>query len=160
MEATVLFVDDNPRITQLAAEALSVLRPAWKTITAHSLNEARRVKGRFHATVLDYKLTDGDGFELLHEFRRQDPRLPVVMTSGYQFDVVRSAGAEYGHEPYAFFEKPFSFEELVGVLEREMNSACLVKNSNGACEQIAPAPTRALALRENSLYWMHRQREA
>ena len=157
MQATVLFVDDNPNITSLAAEAIRELRPQWKTLAANSLDEARKLYRQTppHATVLDYKLNDGNGFELLTELRKQDPRLPVVMTSGHQREVIDQAGREFSQQPYAFFEKPFSFENLVEILEREINSACLVQRPAGKNQgdKTVPASTRALARRTSPWFW-------
>lgn len=155
MQATVLFVDDNPRITSLATEAIRELRPGWKTLAANSIGEARNIcrQNPPHATVLDYKLNDGNGFELLTELRKRDPRLPVVMTSGHQRDVIDQAGRQFSQQPYAFFEKPFFFEHLVELLEREINSACLVPRKAGQGEKIVPVTTRALALRTSPWSW-------
>lgn len=155
MQATVLFVDDNPTITNLATEAIRELRPHWKTLAANSIDEARKIYRRDqpHATVLDFSMPDGDGFQLLEEMRKQDPRIPVIMTSGHPREAIDAEGERFHDQPYAFFEKPFTFENLVLMLEREMNAACLVKGAGGRdeCDKTAPVITRALARRQNPM---------
>jgi DNA-binding NtrC family response regulator len=74
----VLIVEDDLD----TAEALrSSLEPATVALLASNLDDARRklAAGSFAAVVLDLKLPDGDGRDLIPAVRARDPRCPVVI---------------------------------------------------------------------------------
>jgi DNA-binding NtrC family response regulator len=56
-----------------------------------------------------------DGVTLGHEIRRRRPHLTVVLTSGYSHVL-----AEEGSHGFELLRKPYSVEELSGVLRRAM----------------------------------------
>ena len=66
--------------------------------------------------TLDLSLADGDGLGVLKALRRLDPRARVIVVSGTiqknARDEVQRAGAA------GFLSKPFSLEDLGGVLAR------------------------------------------
>jgi DNA-binding NtrC family response regulator len=73
----------------------------------------------FHLALVDAKLPDMDGIELLTRLRAACPTLPCVLVSGYLYaddDVVQESvrkGLVCG-----FIAKPFQLEEIHQVLER------------------------------------------
>jgi DNA-binding NtrC family response regulator len=133
MNASILIVDDNESVLAALTAAIRQLRPDWKPLTAVSCDEARKIcRAMIPASVvLDVNLPDGNGFDLLHEFRDLDPRLPVIMTSGDEGNFTPER--RNGH-PYRIIAKPFDPLQLVESLEREINSACLV------CQGEKPSP--------------------
>jgi len=114
--ATILVVEDEANLRRAVCRGLE--GKGHRTLQAGTLGEARRrlLGVSPDAVLLDLRLPDGDGLELLGELRAGHPETPVVILTAYG-DVdtaVRSlkAGAE------DFFEKPFELEALALILER------------------------------------------
>jgi DNA-binding response OmpR family regulator len=70
--------------------------------------------------ILDLMLPDADGLDLLQEFKRADPRLPVLLLTARASDEDRVIGLSHGADDYV--TKPFNLQELVlrvrGMLKR------------------------------------------
>jgi len=74
---------------------------------------------------IDLVLTDlilprGDGVDLLSEFHRKKPEVPVIILTGYPSE--GSLRATLPHEPYAYLTKPMSAEQLAEILERALTA--------------------------------------
>jgi len=80
----VLLVEDEPAASALLSSILE--QDGLKVEPAMSLAEARellREPDRFGALVLDLRLPDGDGMDLIRELRRRpDVSMPIVIVSG------------------------------------------------------------------------------
>ena len=77
----VLLVDDERRLREVVTLFLS---EAYDVKQAATGDEAIRIVRRepVAAVVLDYRLPDRSGLEVLIEIRSARPRLPVVMMTG------------------------------------------------------------------------------
>ena len=67
----------------------------------------------FDVVFSDVVMPGMSGVELGHEIRRRHPDLPVLLTSGYS-----EALAEKGRHGFELLQKPYSIEQLSGVLHR------------------------------------------
>jgi PAS domain S-box-containing protein len=109
---TVLVVDDEPEVLELAAEILkrvgySVLEAADGTV---ALEVARRHEGEIHLLVTDMVMPGMSGRDLAERLRALRNGLPVLYISGYVQDA--SARAALASEHSAFVAKPFTPELL------------------------------------------------
>lgn len=78
---TVLVVDDDPAVGRMVR--LSIEIDGAAVLSAESLAAARELLSPdLHGIVLDRRLPDGDGLELLPEIERACPDVPVVVYSG------------------------------------------------------------------------------
>ena len=80
----VLLIDDHPLILQALQLVIESLGSGITVITADSAAAARAALAAetdFDLVLLDLQLGDADGFEVLVEFRRVYPTLPVVVVS-------------------------------------------------------------------------------
>jgi DNA-binding NarL/FixJ family response regulator len=80
----VLLIDDHPLILQALQGVIESLGSGITVITAESAAAARaalKSETDFDLVLLDLQLGDADGFEVLVEFRRVYPTLPVVVVS-------------------------------------------------------------------------------
>ena len=111
---TILVVDDEPNIAELLAMALRL--EGWEVGIAHSgtkaLSAARR--SRPDAVVLDMKLPDYDGLEVMRKLRATTPDIPVLFLTAKDSVEDRVAGLTAGGDDYV--TKPFSLEEVVARL--------------------------------------------
>ncbi len=117
MPTKLLFLDDNIDLVKTATRYMNEIRPQWKFLLAHTLAEAREIYNMHapDAAVLDVQLPDGSGLDLLSEFKRQRPELPVIVISGDDPETISQAVIERGG--YAFLPKPFSTPVLVSHIE-------------------------------------------
>jgi two-component system nitrogen regulation response regulator NtrX len=110
---SLLIVDDEARI--LASLGAALGRDGYHTDTARSLAEARaRLAEAYDFVLLDVRLPDGSGLELLAEIAAGAPDTVVVVMSGQATigDAVRATrlGA------WDFLEKPVDLERLLLLL--------------------------------------------
>ena len=107
---TVLVVDDEPRIVELAREYLE--HAGFAVLTAgdgpSALMVARTRKP--DAIVLDLGLPGMDGLDVARAIRR-DSDVPIVMLTARDDELDRILGLEIGADDYV--TKPFSPRELV-----------------------------------------------
>jgi DNA-binding NtrC family response regulator len=114
----LLLVDDEADFLEMLACALANRgfdvvavgggRPALTAARAQS----------FDLAITDFKMPDVDGVAMVRELRQIDPRLPVIVASGYvsaaQWAVLAQTGA------CAFLQKPFSLEDLADAMARHL----------------------------------------
>jgi len=121
---TVLVVDDEPKIVQLARDYLE--HAGFAVLTASDGVEAVETARRRHPdlVVLDLGLPSLDGLEVTRELRRGSA-IPIVMLTARDDELDKLLGLELGADDY--LTKPFSPRELVArvkaVLRRTEGSA-------------------------------------
>src|SRR5262245_51724642 len=104
MTQQILLVDDDRSFASVAAAALR--REAMSVTVAHALHEAREQLARTSPDVvlLDRRLPDGDGLELLPELREKAPHAAVLMVTAHgdiasAVDAIRAGAADYLAKP-------------------------------------------------------------
>jgi DNA-binding NtrC family response regulator len=65
----------------------------------------------FNVAVLDLKMEDMDGIEVLKIFKKMVPEMPVIMLTGHGSEQAAREGIEYG--AFDYLTKPCDIEELV-----------------------------------------------
>ena len=111
----LLIVDDDPNVV---AGLQALLADEWEVKTAMTTREARSVFADFSPDVvlLDMNLPDGNGVDVLHDFKMYSEAVSVIMMSGVGTvdSVVESMklGAE------TFLQKPFDYSLLSLTLEQ------------------------------------------
>jgi DNA-binding response OmpR family regulator len=67
--------------------------------------------------VLDLKLGDADGLDILRDIRLRYPTKPVVLVTGYREEM--TAAIEQGLQigAYTCLYKPLAMEELIGIIK-------------------------------------------
>jgi two-component system alkaline phosphatase synthesis response regulator PhoP len=107
---TILVVDDEPRIAQIARDYLE--HAGYAVVTAGdgpgAVELARRRQPAL--VVLDVKLPGLDGFEVARVLRRESD-VPIVMLTARVEETDRLKGLDLGADDYV--TKPFSPRELV-----------------------------------------------
>lgn len=81
--AELLLVDDDPAFGRVLATALE--RRGFRVTLAASVGEARALLPNLNAAyaVLDLRLPDGSGLELVPQLRERMPEVRIVVLSGY-----------------------------------------------------------------------------
>ena len=70
--------------------------------------------------LLDYRLPDADGLELLERIRRQWPDLPVIMMTGYANVDMAVKAMHLG--AYDYVSKPFDLEQMLFVINKALEA--------------------------------------
>lgn len=108
---TVLIVEDDEAIADAMAYALD--RAAFRALRAGDGGQGLRLfrQHRPDLVILDLMLPQMDGWRVIEELRREDPRVPVIVCSARTSEFDRVHGLEVGADDYV--TKPFSMRELV-----------------------------------------------
>jgi DNA-binding response OmpR family regulator len=108
--ATILVVDDEPKISRLVRDYLE--RSGFAVLTAIDGREAlMRVRiERPDLVILDLGLPQLDGLDVTRQLRR-DGDLPIIMLTARDDETDKLIGLELGADDYV--TKPFSPRELV-----------------------------------------------
>jgi DNA-binding response OmpR family regulator len=107
---TILVVDDEPKIVQLARDYLE--HAGFEVVSARDGREALQAvrQHRPDLVVLDLGLPELDGLDVTRTLHR-DSNLPIVMLTARDDEVDKLLGLELGADDY--LTKPFSPRELV-----------------------------------------------
>ena len=107
---TLLLVDDDAELCGLMVDFFS--QHGFRVESAYDGRRgvARALEGSFDLVLLDVMLPGLDGFEVLHQLRRQ-PNVPVIMLTARTEQADRISGLNAGADDY--LPKPFGPEELL-----------------------------------------------
>jgi len=107
----ILFVDDEIGFVDVISKRMSIRN--MKVTRAYSGTEALQAlkKEDFDVTVLDLKMEDMDGIEILKIFKKIAPDLPVIMLTGHGSEEAARDGIRFG--AFDYLTKPCDFEELI-----------------------------------------------
>ena len=114
-----LIVDDEIDVCYLLSSILK-----YKNLQAsyvNSIDEAKRVlKGDHHSIIfLDNHLPDGLGMNFIHEIRKLDPQIKIVMITAH--DTNNDKDRAYALGVDQFIGKPFTRETIFNTIERLVN---------------------------------------
>ncbi len=110
MPKTILIIDDEKTIRWSLGEALST--SGYETIEAETAQGgiAKFRDASPDLVLLDMKLPDGSGLDVLKTIRGEDPALPVIMMTAYA--ELETAVEAMKAGAYDFVAKPYSAEKL------------------------------------------------
>jgi two-component system nitrogen regulation response regulator NtrX len=111
-----LVIDDDDVVRKTCVELLEAR--GHKTLSAASVGEGLRLfaEHRPAAVLLDLRLPDGTGIDVLRELQRQAPGTPVVVISGHGSVAEAVEAMKVGATD--FLEKPVSRDRLFQILDR------------------------------------------
>ncbi len=119
-KASILVVDDQDSIRHFVGKALE--EDGYTVQTTGSLRETRQVLEHDmpDLAILDFKLPDGNGIELLREIKRQQPEVSVILMTA--FGEVDTAVEAMSAGAFWFVKKPFQNDELLALVARALES--------------------------------------
>src|SRR5437867_1198444 len=119
-KVNILVVDDQDSIRHFVSKALEA--EGYTVQTMASVREARAAVERDmpDLAILDFKLPDGSGIELLREIKRQQPEVSVILMTA--FGEVDTAVEAMSAGAFWFVKKPFQNEELLALGARALES--------------------------------------
>ena len=116
----LLLVDDEVGFSTVMAKRLT--RRDMEVTAAFSGAQgiqALRTK-QFDVAVLDLKMENMDGIEVLKIFKIMDPKMPVIMLTGHGSEKSANDGIQHG--AYDYLTKPYEFTELLEKICKAVSS--------------------------------------
>ncbi len=120
---TILVVDDEPLVMQLARDILK--RFGYSVLTAGCGEEAvalyRQQPGEIKAVVLDIVMPGMDGREVFRQLRNVNPHVTVIISSGHSHD--SDADDLLMQGVAGFVQKPYRIADLLHVVKDAVEGA-------------------------------------
>jgi len=114
----LLLVDDEEAYVNVLSNRLGKRKMAvTKALSGLEAIQALREED-FDVAVLDLKLGDMDGIEVLKIFKKMLPQMPVIMLTGHGSEQAAREGIESGAFDYLI--KPCDLEELIGKIDKAL----------------------------------------
>ncbi|MBK9259671.1 MAG: sigma-54-dependent Fis family transcriptional regulator [Polyangiaceae bacterium] len=125
----ILVVDDEPHLCELLAYRLEHHGYRVTTeLSAKGVPEALE-QASIDAMILDLRLEDGDGLEVLSEVQKRSPDVPVVILTAH--GTIETAVEAMQRGAYGFLTKPFQDYELLQKLAHAIESGRLKREVAG-----------------------------
>ena len=126
-QGTLLLVDDDRHVLGSMGDWLR--EQGYATDTAASLAEGLAAVDRksYELALVDIRLGDGDGFDLLAHCRKNYPATAVIMITGY--GTVEAAVEAIRLGAFDFLTKPLIDEELLMAIERALNQQKVIEEN-------------------------------
>jgi two-component system, NtrC family, nitrogen regulation response regulator NtrX len=132
----ILIVDDEPNIGRSLQMILE--REGYGVGVCHSAAAFRASGGRVDAYLLDVKLPDGNGIDLLREIRSRGIPAPVVMISGH--GTIAEAVESTRAGAYDFLEKPLARDKVLLALKNALEQSSLREENERLREMVGSGP--------------------
>lgn len=109
-EANIIIVDDSGNTRQNLKDILS--EDGYRITVVENIALAREElnKGIYHLSMVDLKLPDGSGIELLKEIKKTNQDMMVIVFTG--FASLESSVAALNEGAFAYIQKPLNMDEV------------------------------------------------
>jgi len=134
----IVVVDDEPNIGK--SLRLILEGEGYRVTVCESAAQfhAERRRGRADLYLMDLRLADGNGIELLRTLRQTDEATPVVMISGH--GTIRDAVDATRSGAFDFLEKPLSRDRVLVVVRNALERADLQRENQRFRELVGDVP--------------------
>lgn len=109
----ILVIEDEDNVRHFTSRALR--NNGYIVYTASDYNQAmelfKKEKGHFHLVFSDVVLPDISGIKLVENIQSSDPKIKVLLTSGYTDQ--KSQWKEIKDKNYPFLQKPYNMRTLL-----------------------------------------------
>lgn len=111
----ILVVDDHENMCWILSKILS--GAGFSVKTANTAQEALAIaaKGGICAAVIDFRLQDGNGFDLFRNLKANNRDLPGILITSYGSSKLQEQALELGF--YAYFDKPFDNNAFITIIK-------------------------------------------
>ncbi len=116
MNESILIVDDDTEVRKLLSSVLE--DEGYSVETAENGKEAVRAseKSHFDVALIDIKLPDMDGTELLNRLKRRQPKMVKIVITG--FPTLENAIKTVNEGADGYVLKPFDVQKLLEIIRK------------------------------------------
>ncbi|MDP2968453.1 MAG: response regulator, partial [Deltaproteobacteria bacterium] len=124
MKPSILIVDDDEVMRETLSDVLK--RGEYEVYSVGSGGETLSVirKNIIDLILLDMRLPDGDGLELLKKIKEFDTEILVIIMTAYSD--IQTAVSAIKSGAYHYINKPFDLEELKLLIEKGLETKSLI----------------------------------
>ena len=117
-----LIVDDEPDVVDSVSELFTLRN--YNVITATSGTKALELvkKENPNIIILDIRMPDISGMDVLKEVKKNYPKTRVIMLTGIEDESTKSMAMELGASGY--LTKPYSYSELIELSRKLIQEIC------------------------------------
>ena len=128
MNENILVVDDDTELKKVLSSILSEAGYAVETV--ENGKQAIRVseKKRFDLALIDIKLPDMEGTELLHRLKEKQPHIVMIIITG--FPTLENAMETINEGADGYILKPFDIPKLLETIRKHLNKEAADHISN------------------------------
>ena len=150
----IFVVDDEPAMLRTVTRILEGNHQVRGfTSPRAALDHAR--KERPDLAVIDIRMPEMDGFELMNELKRQDEDLRVILMTGSAFDTDQKLIRAIREKAFFYIHKPFEREVLRMLVERCFELRALEDANRGYLTHLESQLAEARAFQETMLPARH-----
>jgi DNA-binding NtrC family response regulator len=120
LQPSVLIIEDEEGVRSALAKRLKMHGCAADTAATGAEGLKRLAEGGTDLVLLDYRLPDADGLELLERIRRQWPDVLTIMMTAYTNVDIAIQAVRLG--AYDYVPKPFSLDEMMVVVDKALEA--------------------------------------
>lgn len=109
-KSIVLFVDDEEMVLEVGSLMLQKL--GYSVLAVSDVDKAIEIlkKNEVAFVMLDLLMPRMNGFEIYHRLKKIQPKVKIILTSGYTGDQSEERSVRIGFD--GFIEKPFNLKQL------------------------------------------------
>jgi DNA-binding NtrC family response regulator len=133
-KSTILVIDDEPNICRGCEMALSGDKYSVESTTSGNTGLNKALENKYDLILLDLRLPDKDGMEILNTLRKKQPGSYVIIMTG--FSTVANAVKAMKSGAFDYIAKPFSEEELTHSVGKAIENKRLKEENLLLREQI------------------------
>jgi two-component system, NtrC family, response regulator AtoC len=121
-QTTILVVDDEPLIRWSLSERLT--QEGHTIVEAETAHDAlARFGSHIDLVLLDYRLPDSDGLQVLRTMKASEPDVPVILLTAVSN--VETVVEAMKQGAYHYANKPFDLDELVLLVQKALETTAL-----------------------------------
>lgn len=133
-KATILLVDDEPGMRETLKDIL-VDEGYEVTIFASGKEAVKEIrKGLFDIVMVDLKLPDVGGIEVMEEAKEVNPESAVIVMTGYAS--LESAVDALNRGAFSYIIKPFNMDEVKVVIKKAVHQIRLFKENQNLIDEL------------------------
>jgi len=128
MQGAVLIVDDNEELANFLERLIS--NEGFEVTMAHNGADARKAMDRLFPDVvlMDIKLPDDNGVDLIKEFRSAFPQTQFIMMTA--FGTIKSAIESIKLGAFDYLAKPFDSNDMINLIKNAIQESALKEEVN------------------------------
>ncbi len=148
--ARILVVDDEAAMLRTVERILEREHRVWSsTSPLAALELAREIEPDL--AIVDIRMEEMDGFEVMNALKRHDPRLRVILMTGSAFETDEQLIRAVREKAFYYINKPFDREVLCTLVDRCLELLTLEETNRRHVEHLENQLAEARAFQETML---------